>query len=560
MPKFTKIITVLVLILMSGGCWGDRNPCELWAGKLARGEEIAPSIRELQLGKCVESRTLLLAHLGDPGFEDDILVALIALGRSPEAETAVKRALAIPATSEAAAAQVVSWSLSEAEPELRTALADEALAHSRPALLEAALAVSPPEKWSAELVRALGDTTNTTAPLVDRALAALAALDLRNTTPTAREAAIDALAELVTQPAGVVPKARAGAALAAMAKVTGDGAPPLVRLVERARSGSRMALLVLAALGHPEVDGLTLALATRPEVDSSTRWLALALRKGRMTSGTTAPGGAEAAAPAAPAAPAVDAPLLSAVTSAPADADTLLGLAMTVGPVAAPPLEQRRLTEKGAARVAIARAQSVVLTADELTEWQAALEKEPSVLLRGLPTEPVVLGFAELTRRCGLDEALLATFLTEMAPRLATLDAELVQARRDVETTRAQAETQTLVDSQRAKELAQVTGEAVAKARVELAAIQARLEAAYKPVEELSHKVDALVRLEGEALLALSRLVGTRSGATVGKAVLEACAGPACERLRAWAVAAMFASEPAVGQARFELLLKAASE
>jgi hypothetical protein len=335
-----------------------------------------------------------------------------------------------------------------------------------------------------------------------------------------------------------------------MAKVTGEAAPPLLRVVDRARSGSRMSLLLLAALAHPEVDGLTLALAVRPEVDPATRWLALALRKGRVTSGApSGPAGATAA----------DAALLSAVTSGPADPDTLLGLAMTLGSIAAPQLAERRLAEKGAARVAIARAQSVVLTADELSQWQSALEKEPSVLLRGLSNESVVLGFAELTRRCGLDEGKLAAFLTETAPRLATLDADLVQARREVELARAQAEAASLLDSQRAKELAQATGDAVAEARVELAAIQARMVAAYKPVEDLTRKVDALVRLEGEALLALSRLVGTSSGTTAGRTVLEACVGPACERLRAWAVAAVFAVESTQGQTRFDLLMRAAS-
>lgn len=541
MAKIAKSITLLVLILINAGCWSDRSPCDLWAGKLARGEEIGPSIRELQLGRCVQSQPLLLDHLADPGFESDILTALIGLGRSPEAEVGVKRALTIPATAGAAAAQVVSWAMTDTEPELRAALAQERLIQHWPALLEAALVVAPADRWVPELARALGDTSQASAPLVDRALAALLSVDWSKAT-NSRVAAIEALAELATQPVGVVPRGRVVAALAALAKV-GGAVPPLEGVVERARKGNRQALLVLAALAHPALEELTLFLAARPEIETSTRWLALALRKGRPGSSMEA-----------------DKPLLEALKTCPADADIVVGLAMTLGPVAAPALAQRRISEKGSARAAFARAQSVVLTAEDLEGWLADLAKEPSVLLRVLATESMVVGFIEVIRGAGYDEARLSSFLSERTPRLATLDSDLVKARREVEEARTAAEAQTLSDSQKAKELAQATGGALAEARVEMAAIQTRLEAAYRPVETLTHKVEAFEQLEAEALLALSRLVGTQSGASIATSVLDACPGAACARLRAWAVAVVSVSRPLEAEARFELLLRASSE
>lgn len=543
--KHAKHLALLSTLIVSSGCWSERSPCELWAGKLTRGEEVGPAIRELQVGACVESRPLLLAHLADPGVEADVLAALVALGRSPEAEAAVKRALSLPATAEAAAGHVVSWSL-DAEAELRAALADEALLHQRPALLEAALASRAPERWVGELVRALGDEAGTPGALVDRALVVLAAIDWQASAPELRASAVEALAELATRPLGAVTRERSTAALKALGKAwRPNERPKLPRVVERARGGDRVALLLLGALEHEAVDELALALATRPEIDRTSRWLALSLLRARASRASSeSPAGAV---------------LLAAIGRVEADADVMLGLAMTVGPAAAPALAARREAEKGAARVALARAQSAVLKQEELEDWQSALAREASVLLRGLAAEPTVAGFIALTARCGFEASRLSAFVDESAPRLQTLDAELARVRAELAGLRSRVEAETLADSERARVLAQVSGDGLAEARVELAAIRARLEAAYRPVEALTREMETLERLDGEVLLALSRLVGTREGVAAGRTVLERCGGEACARLRSWAVAAIDAKEPSDGEARLALFMRAAS-
>lgn len=535
---------LLSTLVLSSGCWSERSPCDLWAGKLTRGEEVGPAIRELQVGACVQSRGLLLGHLADPGVESDVLSALVALGRSPEAEAAVKRALSLPATAEAAARQVVSWSL-DAEAELKAALADEALLHQRPALLEAALASPAPERWAGELVRALGEEAGTPGVLVDRTLAALGAMDWEAGAPELRVAVVEALAELATRRSGTT-KERSTAALTALGKVwRPNERPKLARVVERARDGDRMALLLLAALEDEAVNELALSLATRPELDRPSRWLALALLRVRASRASSeGPAGAA---------------LLAAIGRVEADADLMLGLAMTVGPAAAPALAARREAEKGAARVALARAQSAVLTEEELEAWESALAREPSVLLRGLAAEPTVAGFIALTRRCGFEPSRLAGFVGESAPSLRVLDAELARVREEVAANRSRVEAETLADSERARALAQATGAELAEARVELAAIRERLETAYRPVEALTREMEALDRLEGEVLLALSRLVGTREGVAAGRTVLDECGGEACGRLRSWAVTAIDAGERSQGETRLLLFMRAAS-
>ncbi len=139
------------------GCWEDRGSCELWANKLGQATETSLAVGELAKNRCVGERAALLAHLDDANLGADVLAALIALGQSPEAETAVRRSLGRGETAVVAAKQVVAWKLA-AEDELRAALADQTLAAHHGPLLEAALAVAPPARWVGTLVRELADT------------------------------------------------------------------------------------------------------------------------------------------------------------------------------------------------------------------------------------------------------------------------------------------------------------------------------------------------------------------------------------------------------------------
>ncbi|PJA41955.1 MAG: hypothetical protein CO182_05340, partial [Lysobacterales bacterium CG_4_9_14_3_um_filter_62_6] len=117
--KRALLMTFLLMMALgvagSWGCWGERGSCDLWAGKLSAGQEATVAVKQLADSHCVAQRGLLLAHLGDQDLGSDVLAALVALGRSPEAEQAVVAALGKPETVVVAAQQVAAWKLAAAE-------------------------------------------------------------------------------------------------------------------------------------------------------------------------------------------------------------------------------------------------------------------------------------------------------------------------------------------------------------------------------------------------------------------------------------------------------------
>ncbi|TNF36427.1 MAG: hypothetical protein EP329_05255, partial [Deltaproteobacteria bacterium] len=106
---------VLIAATFLGGCWEDRGPCDLWAAKLRQGLEPTTAVEQLGANRCVAQRALLVAHLDDPGLGADAFAALVALGRSPEAEEAVVRMLGRPEAVGVAAKQAAAWGLVAAE-------------------------------------------------------------------------------------------------------------------------------------------------------------------------------------------------------------------------------------------------------------------------------------------------------------------------------------------------------------------------------------------------------------------------------------------------------------
>jgi len=524
--------SLLIVILTHAACWSDPSPCALWSRKLGQGQEVQAAVQQLRVGQCVAARPLLLEHLKDPGLGPDVLEALVALGRGPEAEAAVRRSLASHETVDAAARQVVAWRLEGAEPELRAALADATLASHHGALLAAALAIAPAARWLDELARAA--TSDSGGATADRALEALAGVAWGDVPAERRHDVVAALAELATRPERALPTAQMDKVLSILGALASATPPALVEVVARARAGERMALLVLWALAHPEAAMIAQTLAVRADVDRAARWLALAIWSGA-------------------------APEPEIVARSSVEGDVALGLALVVGPGAGSVLAARRGAEKGAGRAALARAEAVVLTAPELDLWAKGLEGEASVLLRGIVEEPAIAGVAALTRRCGGDAACLAGLLDERGARLATLDADLTAARSAVAAARAQADLATAKDAERAKELAQVQGEGLAAARAELDAIRQRTASAYAEVARRDDEVARLASLELEVVVALRRLVGTGAevGAAAARRALEGASGPACGTIRAWAVAVLLSGPPLVPAERAALVLRA---
>ncbi|MCA9516304.1 MAG: hypothetical protein KC635_15285, partial [Myxococcales bacterium] len=213
----------MTIILMTAAgtlsaCWSDKAGCDLWAHKLQIGEDPATAVRQLAESKCVGQRKLLLDHLDDAGLRADALAALIALERSPEAEQAVVASIAHPETVAAAAKQAGEWQLAAAEPAIRAALDDAALATHREELLQAGLAVAPAQTWVATAVATLGDE-HAPAATLDGAFTLLAAVDWSGVPPDARAAVVSALAALLSRPAGAVTPERRAAALKELARV-----------------------------------------------------------------------------------------------------------------------------------------------------------------------------------------------------------------------------------------------------------------------------------------------------------------------------------------------------
>ena len=506
----------------ASGCWEDRGQCELWAGKLRAGKEAAVAVEELGKNGCWPHRGLLLEHLGDANLGPDVLAALVALGRGPEAEAAVARALARPETAEAAARQVVAWHLASAEGAVRAALADPTLTAHHGALLEAGLALAPAARWLDGVTRGLAAARGNDAA-VDRALAALAQVDWAGVAPASVAPVAAALAELATRPPGAAPAGQVAAAARELARLPRlDSPPSLPEVAARARAGHRGALLVLWGFAPDEAHAIARSLAAAADLDPATRATALAL---------------VALAP--------PADLAAEIGAAPADAALLEGLALLAGEAAAPVLAARLEADKGVARAALARAQAFALGAEALPDWRSGLERQASQLMRAIPSDPVVAAVLALTQDCQRTPGCYARIVREALPALETLDADLGAATAAHDEAQRVAQAAVAADAERAKALAAASGEAVAAAKVELDAMQARRDEVFAGVRAARERLDRLAATRAVVAVALRRgLVGAageeaEAAGGLARAVLRKCRGEACAGLRAWALAAM---------------------
>lgn len=510
--------------LFLSGCWADRGSCELWAAKLRQGLEATTAIDQLGTSGCVGQRALLLAHLDDPGLGADALAALVALGRSPEAEQAVIRSLSRPETVVVAAQQAGTWQLAAAEAPIRAALIDDTLASHHAELYAAALAVAPADRWldavAHELARPNGDQAS-----VAKAFEALAAVDWARAPEEARGPLVEVLADLLSRPAGSVPVDRLALIARELARIPRPAPlPALAVVVTRAAEGSRAALLVLWALGHPAAADTALSLAGRADVDPAVRAAALAYLADPRRTPTDLP---------------------ARVASAPGDAEVLAGLALLGGASVAAALEARAESDKGTARASSSRALALALPAARLDAWASSLSKQASILMRGIPDDPTVAAWVAATRACDADAGCWIARIEAALPALDTLGEDLAAAAAAVALAQKNAQAAVAEDAARAQELAKATGDALAAARAELDAIQKRRDTAYAAVAEATKRFDTLESVARVVPFLLRRSMATVVAVDAKKlgdaalAVLSRCRGAGCAPARTWAVAAL---------------------
>jgi|GEM_PF-2122474 len=507
------------------GCWEDRGPCDLWAAKLRQGLEPNTAIEQLGANGCVAQRALLAARLDDPKLGADAFASLVALGRSPEAEAAVLTMLGRPETVGVAATQAAAWELAGAEAPIRAALADPALVTHHLELYDAALAVAPAHRWidaaTAELV-----SPHVTVETADKALAVLSAVDWKAAPVEARGPVVDALADLLSRPAGAIPPERLAIVARELARVPRpEPAPEMAAVATRAEAGDRAAFLLLWAFGHPAASRAARTIASAPEATPGARAAALAY----LAAPERTPDG-----------------LAALVETAPGDDAVLAGLALLGGRSVTAALAARADDDKGTARAAAARALAVALPADRLDDWAAGLSRQASVLMRQIPDDPVVAAWTDGSRACGDDASCWVARVEAALPNLDDLSERLAEAEAAVDEARKTAQEAVAADAARARELAKAEGDDLKAARAELEGIQARRDAAYAKVAEATKRQDALTAVAAVVPLALRRAMAAASDAAAQKklsdaalAVLRRCRGAACEPSRVWAVAAL---------------------
>ncbi|MEZ4268560.1 MAG: hypothetical protein R3F39_19515 [Myxococcota bacterium] len=492
------------------GCgWDEPTGCAYWVGKLHRGEDAQIALARAAEAACVEARPLMLARLDDPSLGGDALAALIALGRSSEAETAVRRSLGDPARVAAAAAQVEEWKLAEAAPELVTALAEPKLASHRAKVLQAALAVVEPSALADALV-ALARAESEAATVRETAVEALGRVDWAKAAGSASKSAA-ALADLAVDPA------LGDAVLVALSRLPAGAAVTSTRLSEAATQGDRRALLLLTALGAAAGrDAAVAALTAGPKAGwESAAPLALGAEPGAFT---------------------------ESLSADEQDSDRLWQVLLLVGSAARERVAAMAADGKGDTRAAAIRGQVLLLSGPELAPWREAAQKHASALVREVVARPDVQAVAALSEACGAEAACLAKEITEAAPTLAGLDAELAAARQARDAARKVAEAAVAADRERAQALASLPAGAEADAgKAELEKLGARRDQAYKAVEAAAAEVDS-----GEARLtrltvALARLTAAKAAEAVPAAlrVLEHARGDSSATLRLWAYAAL---------------------
>lgn len=503
----------LVLVALSG-CWEERDPCTHWAGKLAQGLEPQVAVKQLADHHCVGARPVLLAHLDDPGVGADVFATLVGLGRSLESEAAVRRALKHPEMAAEAARVATEWKLAAAEPELRAAVADPALVRHRDRLLAALLAVAPAERSVASLAPQLADS----GAMMERALEALTKVEWQGVPASERAAIARALMALAAR-AGLSPE-RVGVALRELGRIPLDEAtraalgPIDEALLGRARAGDRAALLAAWCVGADGLAEIARPLVDRPGVEPGARALAAAI--------DLLAGG----------------PTVERVGAAPADDDVALALALAGGEALAPAFEVRVEGDKGAARASFARGLAVALPPARLAAWQEGLRKSPSLLLRGIPDEPPIAAVIALMQRCGDDAACHRAAIDALLPKLSTLDAEVAAARAAVKAADEAAQATVAKDAARAQELARVTGDGLAAAKVELEQIAARRDAAFVPVRQATAELGQHLALPLAVIVSLRHLP-PESARSAAEALLAACRGEACGTVRGWAAVAL---------------------
>jgi hypothetical protein len=500
------------VVVLSGwaGCgWEEPTGCAYWVGKLRRGEDVQIAMARAAQGACVEARPLMLKRLEDPGLGGDALAALIALGRSDEAEEAVRRSLGDAARVALAAKQVEAWELAEASAELAAALAEPKLASHRGELLQAALAVTEPDAVAGPLVR-LATTAGEAAAVRKTAIEALGRVDWAKAGEDVQKSAA-ALAELAVDPE------LGDAALAAVGRLPAGVELKSGGLSAAARQGDRRALLLVAALDPTA--GREAAVAA-------------------LTAGPKS-GWGSAAPLAVGAGPASFSETLGADEQ---DPERLWHVLMVVGGAGRERVAAMAADGKGDTRAAAIRGQVLLLSGADLAAWREAAQRHPSALVREVVARPDVQAVAALSEACAGAAACLDKEITDATPKLAGLDAELAAARHRHDTARGVAEAAVAADRERAQALAGLPAGAEADAgKAELEAIQARRDQAYKAVEAAAADVDAREALLTRLTVALARLAEAKAPETVPAAlrVLANATGDSSATLRLWAYAAL---------------------
>jgi hypothetical protein len=234
------------------------------------------------------------------------------------------------------------------------------------------------------------------------------------------------------------------------------------------------------------------------------------------------------------------------------DPERLWQIVMVVGAPARERVADMAANGKGDTRAAAIRGQALLLGGAELAAWRDEASKHASVLVREVVSRPDVTAVTALSEACGRDSACLSKDITDTAPKLASVDAELAVARQAHEVARAAAESAVAADRERAQALAELpAGEAADAAKAELEGLRARRDEAYKAVEAAATEVDSREALLTRAMVALGRLsaVGGAGAVPAALSVLSQARGESTATLRLWALAVLAAQAGAADSA-----------
>ncbi len=503
-----RVEAIALALLVCAGCPKESEEpggCAYWIERLDDPSEAQVAIEAVVEQQCADARASLLAALPSSAVPDDVIQALVALGRSPEAEQAVIFGLALPSARSECAANVARWELAAAREPL------EALLFTGPdhveALLVAALAVGSAAEWAPALTELV---ERGPLPSVTPALEAFGDMDWSDVSdPTP---AVRALARLASGVRADVTPAERTLALVALRRAPSLDPLRLPKVVARISKGDLQAARVGWALARaadvgPALAGALLERRGAPERDPRLPLLA-ALGAGLPASWRS--------------------------RLETADGAELLTAAALLDPSAAmPAIETAWQQGRGERRALAARAR--VLVSPEPTRVLQQMREHASALVREGGEDPRLVSVAGAIDECKDDANCWAARVNSHRGRLPGLGAELDAAREALADAERTATEQT--ESDRAEAAALAKSDAP-EAKASLESIRARQAVRWRAIDAAAAKYRALQAIEWTLIVALGRSIRapTPAGTAAARAIHEIETAPPL--LRRWALAA----------------------